>query len=103
MPPPEDQASVVRYLDHIDSRIQRFIAAKERLIELLEEEKRAIIHRAVTRGLDPDAPLKLSGVDAIGKIPSHWGCCLSSAFLDSAKALESVHPISGMKEFRYSE
>ena len=73
VPPPEDQASVVRYLDHIDSRIQRFIAAKERLIELLEEEKRAIIHRAVTRGLDPDAPLKLSGVDAIGKIPSHWG------------------------------
>lgn len=72
VPPPEDQASVVRYLDHIDSRIQRFIAAKERLIELLEEEKRAIIHRAVTRGLDPDAPLRHSGIDAIGRMPAHW-------------------------------
>ena len=72
LPPPEVQAAVVRYLDHIDSRIQRFIAAKERLIELLEEEKRAIIHRAVTRGLDPDAPLRHSGIDAIGRMPAHW-------------------------------
>ncbi len=73
LPPPQDQAAIVRYLDHIDSRIQRFIAAKERLIELLEEEKRAIIHRAVTRGFDADVPLESSGVDGIGKIPSHWG------------------------------
>ena len=72
LPPAKDQAAIVRYLDHIDSRIQRFIAAKERLIELLEEEKRAIIHRAVTRGVDPDVPFKSSGVGWLGKIPRDW-------------------------------
>jgi type I restriction enzyme S subunit len=67
-----DQAAIARFLDHVDSRIQRLIAAKERLIELLEEEKQAIIHRAVTRGLDPDVPLKPSGVDWLGDVPEHW-------------------------------
>lgn len=67
-----EQAAIARFLDHVDSRIQRFIAVKERLIELLEEEKQAIIHRAVTRGLDPNAPLKPSGVDWLGEIPEHW-------------------------------
>lgn len=71
-PPSEDQAAIVRYLEYIDSRIQRFIAAKERLIKLLEEEKQAIIHRAVTRGLDPDVPLKSSGVDWLGNVPESW-------------------------------
>lgn len=72
LPPLEDQAAIVRYLDYVDSRIQRLIAAKERLVELLEEEKQAIIHRAVTRGLDPDVPLKPSGVDWSGDVPGHW-------------------------------
>lgn len=72
LPPLADQAAIVRFLDHVDSRIQRLIAAKERLIELLEEEKQAIIHRAVTRGLDPDVPLKPSGVDWLGDMPEHW-------------------------------
>jgi type I restriction enzyme S subunit len=63
---------IVRFLDHLDSRIKRFIAAKERLIELLEEEKQAIILRAVTRGLDPDVPLKPSDIDWVGEIPEHW-------------------------------
>ena len=46
--------------------------AKERLIELLEEQKRAVINQAVTRGLDPDVPLKPSGVEWLGDIPTHW-------------------------------
>jgi type I restriction enzyme S subunit len=72
LPPSDDQAAIVRYLDHIDSRVQRFIAAKERMIELLEEEKQGIIHRAVTRGLDAAVPLKPSGIDWLGDIPEHW-------------------------------
>ena len=56
----------------MDGRIQRYIRAKERLIELLEEQKRAVINQAVTRGLDPDVPLKPSGVEWLGDIPAHW-------------------------------
>ncbi|HEX6689235.1 MAG TPA: restriction endonuclease subunit S [Solirubrobacterales bacterium] len=72
IPPAEDQASIVVFLDRIDARIQQFIAAKERLIALLEEEKNAVIYRAVTAGLDPQVSLKPSGVDWLGDVPHHW-------------------------------
>lgn len=72
LPPFEVQAAIVRYLDHVDSRIQPLMAAKEQLIELLEEEKQSIIHRAVTRGLDTVVALKPSGIDWLGEIPQHW-------------------------------
>ncbi len=72
VPPLAEQAAIVRYLDHVDRRISRYIRAKQRLIELLEEEKQAIIHRAVTRGLDPDVRLKPSGVEWLGDVPEHW-------------------------------
>ena len=71
-PPPAEQAAIVRYLDHADRRISRYIRAKQRLIELLEEEKQATIHRAVTRGLEPDVRLKPSGVEWLGDVPEHW-------------------------------
>ena len=72
MPPLAEQAAIVRYLDHVDRRISRYIRAKQRLIALLEEEKQVIIHRAVTRGLDPDVRLKPSGVEWLGDVPEHW-------------------------------
>ena len=72
LPPLDEQAAIVRYLDHADELINRYISAKERLIALLEEERQAVIHQAVTRGLDPDAPLKPSGVDWLGDVPAHW-------------------------------
>ena len=72
VPPLPEQAAIVRYLDHVDRRISRYIRAKQRLIELLEEEKQVIIHRAVTRGLDPDVPLKPSGVEWLGDVPDQW-------------------------------
>jgi len=72
LPPPDEQAAIVRYLDHADRRIRRFIRAKQQLIALLEEQKQAIIHQAVTRGLDPDVRLKPSGVEWLGDIPEHW-------------------------------
>jgi type I restriction enzyme S subunit len=67
-----EQAAIVRFLDHADRRIRRYIRAKQRLITLLEEQKQAIIHRAVTRGLDPNVRLKPSGVEWLGDVPEHW-------------------------------
>jgi len=72
IPPPEEQDAIARYLDEMDRRIARFIRNRRRLIEVLNEQKQAIINRTVTRGLDPDAPLKPSGIDWIGDIPEHW-------------------------------
>ncbi len=71
-PPLPEQAAIVRFLDHADRRIQRYIQAKQKLIKLLEEQKQAIIHRAVTRGLDPNVRLKPSGVEWLGDVPQHW-------------------------------
>ncbi|HNU12531.1 MAG TPA: restriction endonuclease subunit S, partial [Rubrivivax sp.] len=59
-------------LDYMDRRIRRYIRAKQKLIKLLEEQKQAIIHRAVTRGLDPNVRLKPSGVEWLGDVPEHW-------------------------------
>src|SRR5690606_34509668 len=72
LPPPDEQAAIVRFLDHADRRIRRYIRAKQKLIKLLEEQKQAIIHRAVTRGLDPNVRLKPSGVEWLGDVPEHW-------------------------------
>ena len=72
LPPLAEQAAIVRYLDDADGRIRAYAGAKERLIALLEEERQAVIHRSVTRGLDPGAPLKPSGVEWLGDVPAHW-------------------------------
>ena len=72
IPPLEEQAAIVRFLDHADEQTQRYIAGKERLIALLEEERQALVHQAVTRGLDPSVRLKPSGVEWLGKVPEHW-------------------------------
>jgi type I restriction enzyme, S subunit len=71
-PEPEEQTAIVRFLDHADRRIRRYIRIKQKLIKLLEEQKQAIIHRAVTRGLDPSVRLKPSGVEWLGDVPEHW-------------------------------
>ncbi len=72
VPPREEQTAIVRFLDHADRRIRRYIGAKQKLIRLLEEEKQAIVHRTVTRGLDHKVRLKLSGVEWLGDVPEHW-------------------------------
>ena len=71
-PPPEEQAAMVRFLDYANGRLERAIRAKRKVIALLHEQKQAIIHRAVTRGLDPTVPLKPSGIPWLGDIPKHW-------------------------------
>ena len=71
-PPLNEQAAIVRYLDDADHRIRAYVNAKERLIALLEEERQAVIHQAVTRGLDPNVKLKPSGVEWLADMPEHW-------------------------------
>jgi len=71
-PPQEEQTSIAQYLDKKTALIGQTIAKKEKLIALLEEERKALINEAVTKGIDPNAPLKPSGIDWLGDIPAHW-------------------------------
>jgi type I restriction enzyme, S subunit len=72
LPSPDEQQLIVRFIGLLNSRTNRLIRIKRRLIELLNEQKQALIHRAVTRGLAPDVPLKPSGIEWLGDIPAHW-------------------------------
>ena len=71
-PPLPEQQAIASFLDRETARIDEMVAKKERLIELLREKRTALITRAVTKGLDPDAPMKDSGVEWLGKTPAHW-------------------------------
>ncbi|MFW5879200.1 MAG: restriction endonuclease subunit S [bacterium] len=68
-----EQTTIANYLDHKTTQIDNLITKKERLIELLQEERTAIINQAVTKGLDPNVPMKDSGIEWLGEIPEHWG------------------------------
>ena len=67
-----EQKAIVRYLNKVTSKIDEAIAQQQKMIDLLNERKQIIINNAVTKGLNPDAPMKDSGVDWIGEIPEHW-------------------------------
>jgi type I restriction enzyme, S subunit len=71
-PPPDEQATIVRFLDCVNHRLERAIRTKKKLAALLNEQKQAIIHDAVTCGLDSDVGRKPSGVALLGDIPEHW-------------------------------
>ena len=62
----------MRYLGYVDRRVRRYVRARERQIELLEEQEQATINQAVTRGLNPSVRLKPSGVEWLGDVPEHW-------------------------------
>ena len=72
LPPHPEQQAIAAFLDRETAKIDALVARKERLIELLQEKRTALITRAVTRGLDPNVPMKDSGVEWLGKIPAHW-------------------------------
>ncbi|AFY80820.1 restriction endonuclease subunit S [Oscillatoria acuminata] len=67
-----EQKAIAHYLDKETAKIDQLIEAKKRLLELLDEKRRALITHAVTRGLNPDVPMRDSGVEWIGEIPKHW-------------------------------
>lgn len=72
VPSIEEQQAIATYLDTATAKIDEAIAQQQRMIDLLNERKQIIINNAVTKGLNPDAPMKDSGVDWIGEIPEHW-------------------------------
>ncbi|MBK1692393.1 restriction endonuclease subunit S [Ectothiorhodospira mobilis] len=72
LPPLEYQLKVATFLDRKTAEIDTLIAKKRRLLDLLAEKRTALITRAVTKGLDPDAPMKDSGIEWLGEIPAHW-------------------------------
>ncbi|MDN6315786.1 MAG: hypothetical protein L0J56_10950, partial [Halomonas sp.] len=72
LPPIEEQGTIATFLDHETARIDALVAEQQRLIALLKEKRQAVISHAVTKGLDPDAPMKDSGVEWLGDVPAHW-------------------------------
>ena len=71
-PNEQEQTAIAAYLDRKTAEIDELIADKKRLLELYEEEKTAIINQAVTKGINPDVPMKDSGIEWLGEIPEHW-------------------------------
>ena len=72
VPSEEDRVSILRFLNHETAKIDALISEQQRLIELLQEKRQAVISHAVTKGLNPDAPMKDSGVEWLGDVPEHW-------------------------------
>lgn len=87
VPSRAEQAAIVRFLDHADRRIRRAIRAKQKLITLLNEQKQAVIHQAVTRGLDVTVRVRPSGVDWLGNVPEHWEIRRSKRLFSASKEL----------------
>jgi type I restriction enzyme S subunit len=86
-PPIEEQAVIANYLHQKTTQIDGLIAKKERLIQLLEEERVAIINQSVTKGLDPTVPMKDSGIGWLGEIPEHWEVKKLKQIFNSSKGL----------------
>ncbi|WP_135470395.1 restriction endonuclease subunit S [Crenalkalicoccus roseus] len=72
LPPPAEQRAIAAFLDRECGKIDALVAEQERLIALLKEKRQAVISHAVTKGLDPTAPMKDSGVAWLGQVPAHW-------------------------------
>lgn len=75
LPSIEEQRTIAAFLDYETARIDSLIDKQQRLIELLKEKRQAVISHAVTKGLNPDAPMKDSGVEWLGQVPEHWDVC----------------------------
>jgi type I restriction enzyme S subunit len=68
----QEQAAIANFLDHETAKIDTLIEQQQQLIQLLKEKRQAVISHAVTKGLNPDAPMKDSGVEWLGEVPAHW-------------------------------
>ena len=99
VPPLEEQRGIVAFLQRETTRIDTLVAKKQRLLELLQERRSALITRAVTKGLDPKVPVKDSGVKWLGKMPAHWKVRRLKTFADvqlsnvDKKSVENEEPI----------
>ena len=84
--PDDEQKKIAAFLDHETAKIDALIEKQQRLIELLKEKRQAVISHAVTKGLNPNAPMKDSGVEWLGEVPTHWTVC---AIKHQLKSLDS--------------
>ncbi|MCL4305891.1 restriction endonuclease subunit S [bacterium] len=98
LPPLPEQRAIAAFLDRETWRIDELIRKKERQIELLQEKRRALISHAVTKGLDPNAKLKDSGIEWLGIVPEHWGV-KKIKWLTPVKRGASPRPIDDAKYF----
>jgi type I restriction enzyme S subunit len=90
LPGSSEQLAIATFLDHETTKIDALIAEQQRLIELLQEKRQAVISHAVTKGMNPHAPMKDSGVEWLGEVPEHW----------STTALKRIVSVSGRIGFR---
>lgn len=104
VPPLTEQTTIAAFLDCETAKIDALVSKKEHLIELLQEKRTALISRAVTKGLDPNAPMKDSGIEWLGDVPAHWEvrrlktlCSMKSGDGISAMSIEPVgeYPVYG--------
>ena len=108
IPPIEEQNAIVAYLDKVTSKIDAAIVQQQKMIELLNERKQIIINNAVTKGLDPTAKMKPSGIPWLGNIPAHWEVrklkqivrLQSGETINSEMFTESGYPVFGGNGFR---
>ncbi|XDF78105.1 restriction endonuclease subunit S [Aliivibrio fischeri] len=97
-PQREEQTQIAAFLDYEMAKIDTLIEKQQRLIELLKEKRQAVISHAVTKGLNPDAPMKDSGVEWLGEVPEHWDV-LYIKHLSEVKRGASPRPIDDPKYF----
>lgn len=94
LPPIEERNKIANFLDHETAKIDTLIEKQQQLIKLLKEKRQAVISHAVTKGLNPDAPMKDSGVEWLGKVPEHW----KVGKIKNFAKIESGHTPSRSKE-----
>ncbi|WP_435203721.1 hypothetical protein [Qipengyuania sp. 902] len=90
MPSQEEQKGIAAFLDRETAKIDALVAEQEQLIALLKEKRQAVISHAVTKGLDPDAPMKDSGIEWLGEIPATWECLPFKRYIASSNAGEVI-------------
>jgi len=108
IPPIYEQTQITNFLHHETAKIDTLIDKQQQLIALLKEKRQAVISHAVTRGLNPDAPMKDSGVEWLGKVPAHWVCCclkhhaqvidckhITAEFFDEGVPVASISEVKG--------
>jgi len=94
LPPPDERRQIVRRLRSETAEIDGLIEKKTRFIALLKEKRAAVITHAVTKGIDPDAPMKDSGVDWLGRVPAHWDALrIAALFREVSRPADPALPV----------
>jgi type I restriction enzyme S subunit len=107
IPSEAEQQAIINFLDHETAKIDALIEKQQRLIELLKEKRQAVISHAVTKGLNPNAQMKNSGVEWLGEVPAHWQVAPLKRFADvvdckhyTVQFLDEGLPIVSIRELR---